>query len=452
MSDPSISIRNVSKSYQIVHNSERQTTLVDALMHSLRNPLRRRQTETFYALRDIEFDVQQGEALGIIGRNGAGKSTLLKILSRITEPSTGEIDIYGRVGSLLEVGTGFHAELTGRENIYLNGAILGMKRSEIRAKFDEIVSFAEAGQFLDTPVKRYSSGMYVRLAFAVAANLSPDILIVDEVLAVGDMAFQRKCLGKMDEVAKQGRTVLFVSHNLETVSALTQKCVVLEGGKCVFHGPTADGIRRYLQSGAPKEYAYTAECAPDRPSLLGVKLHTSHPDNVQSQGEPFEVDFDISLPEPTEGIRLVVQVLNELHQPTLYAWRYDSDAPFLREPGVHRVRCRVPKMRLYVGRYSLRVHFLGSWMGPRYDIVEGICPFEVAMLDKPREGPWLPQMGVYVEDCNWDSEIVSRPRSENNGNPLDQEVGHQELLAGRSAGPIDIHPSNPDPSPKRIDL
>src|SRR6201997_761360 len=205
--------------------------------------------ENFWALKGVSFEVKQGDVIGIIGRNGAGKSTLLKILSRITEPTEGRIRIKGRVASLLEVGTGFHPELTGRENIYLNGSILGMSRAEIKAKFDEIVAFAEVERFLDTPVKRYSSGMYVRLAFAVAAHLEPEILIVDEVLAVGDAAFQKKCLGKMEDVSHSGRTVIFVSHNMETVARLCNKSILLDSGKLKQIGNTEDVIKSYLHTG-----------------------------------------------------------------------------------------------------------------------------------------------------------------------------------------------------------
>lgn len=237
---PAIRIENLGKCYRVAKNRDRspyrtfRETLTDAAMAPIRRAINRGMEghlEEFWALKDVSFEVQPGEVVGIIGRNGAGKSTLLKILSRITKPTKGRIEINGRVGSLLEVGTGFHPELTGRENIYLNGSILGMTRPEIRRKFDEIVEFSGVEQFLDTPVKRYSSGMYVRLAFAVAAHLEPEILIVDEVLAVGDAEFQKKCLGKMGEVAKSGRTVLFVSHNMNAVSALCSSGVLLEKGQ-----------------------------------------------------------------------------------------------------------------------------------------------------------------------------------------------------------------------------
>lgn len=246
--DLAVSVRGLSKSYTILHNAEKHTTMGEAMLHRIKNPLQRLEKETFWALRDVEFDIEKGNVVGIIGRNGAGKSTLLKILSQITEPTKGEITLYGRVGSLLEVGTGFHPELTGRENIFLNGAILGMRRSEIERQFDAIVDFAEVEQFLDTPVKRYSSGMYVRLAFAVAAHLNPEILVVDEVLAVGDAQFQKKCLGKMQDVAQhEGRTVLFVSHNMAAVQTLCSSAVLLKQGSVSRIGETDQVLNDYLR-------------------------------------------------------------------------------------------------------------------------------------------------------------------------------------------------------------
>ncbi|MGH7979181.1 MAG: ABC transporter ATP-binding protein, partial [Limisphaerales bacterium] len=282
-SDTVIAVRNLSKCYSIGHlnyasdSSMRYNPpgLRHAVEFMVRNPLawwknRKVRQENFCALKDVSFEVNAGEVVAVIGRNGAGKSTLLKILSRITEPTKGRIEITGRVASLLEVGTGFHAELTGRENIFLNGAILGMTRAEIKRKFDAIVAFSEVEKFLDTPVKRFSSGMYVRLAFAVAAHLEPEILIVDEVLAVGDSAFQKKCLGKMQEVSRnQGRTVLFVSHNMSAVLQLTTRAVVLDKGCVIFNGPTEKAVEEYAGAigndstvffpveNAPRKYAGT---------------------------------------------------------------------------------------------------------------------------------------------------------------------------------------------------
>jgi lipopolysaccharide transport system ATP-binding protein len=297
-----ISVENLSKTYRISHQVEHQkyVALRDVLANKLqtlfrpsRSPERPSSTEDFWALKNINFEVRQGEVVGIIGRNGAGKSTLLKILSRITEPSQGRVRIKGRIASLLEVGTGFHPELTGRENIYLNGAILGMTRAEIKKKFDEIVAFAEVEKFLDTPVKRYSSGMYVRLAFAVAAHLEPEILIVDEVLAVGDAEFQKKCLGKMQDVAtREGRTVLFVSHNMTAIQVLCSSAIYLRSGGVVGRGNVAQWIGEYLRDSGGSHKHGGAESIP-----LGAKLlldsMTFSPNPVQS-GAPLDFSIELS--------------------------------------------------------------------------------------------------------------------------------------------------------------
>jgi len=281
MSIPVIRVESLSKRYNISHQNGARDGLRHALENTFRHPVRwlkeRNQTqrearEDFWALRDVSFEVKQGEVMGVIGRNGAGKSTLLKILSRITEPTSGRIELEGRVASLLEVGTGFHPELTGRENIFLNGAILGMTRVEIKRKFDEIVAFSEIEKFLDTPVKRYSSGMYVRLAFAVAAHLEPEILILDEVLAVGDVQFQKKCLGKMSEVAKGGRTVIFVSHNMGVVANLCKKAVWLKSGSVHQIGPAKTTVQEYLLNTSSPSAAQVNVAAAARQSDNGSRL------------------------------------------------------------------------------------------------------------------------------------------------------------------------------------
>ncbi|MCI1279211.1 MAG: ABC transporter ATP-binding protein [Nitrospira sp.] len=260
MADLAVRVEGLWKEYRVGRQPQRYSTLRDTITNVIRAPFQLMQgllsgrgeaaatNDTFWAVKDVSFDIRRGEVVGIIGRNGAGKSTLLKILSRITEPTVGQVSLYGRVGSLLEVGTGFHPELTGRENIQLNAAILGMKREELAAKFDEIVAFAEVEKFIDTAVKHYSSGMYLRLAFSVAAHLEPEILIVDEVLAVGDAAFQKKCLGKMEGVAKEGRTVLFVSHNMQAVTRLCERVILLDNGGVVGDGPASQLVTRYLSS------------------------------------------------------------------------------------------------------------------------------------------------------------------------------------------------------------
>ncbi len=288
--DNAISVRGLSKAYTIARNTEKHSTMGEAMLHRFKKPLQRAETETFWALKDLDFDIKKGDVVGIIGRNGAGKSTLLKILSQITEPTTGEIRLYGRVGSLLEVGTGFHPELTGRENIFLNGAILGMRKAEIQREFDAIVEFAEVERFLDTPVKRYSSGMYVRLAFAVSAHLSSDILIVDEVLAVGDANFQKKCLNKMHDVAEgQGRSVLFVSHNMGSLASLCSRAILLTQGRVHSQGLTPDVIQEYIALGREEAGERVWNSPQDAPGNEKVRLHAVR---IVSKGEA-TVDVDI---------------------------------------------------------------------------------------------------------------------------------------------------------------
>lgn len=296
-----ISARGVSKSYSITHNAPSHTTAAEALVSRLKNPRQRVTRETFWALSDLSFDIQRGDVVGVVGRNGAGKSTLLKLLSQITEPTRGEVDLYGRVGSLLEVGTGFHHELTGRENIYLNGSILGMSRREITQQFDAIVDFAGVEQFLDTPVKRYSSGMYVRLAFAVAAHLSSEILIVDEVLAVGDAEFQRRCLGKMQNVAESGRTVLFVSHHMQSVAALCTKGMYLTKGRMTYYGGVQEAIRHYLDSFNQQD-AVQAGDMHRRPGSGELRITSAVPSKpFYAAAEEKRIRFRIEEQKPSRG-------------------------------------------------------------------------------------------------------------------------------------------------------
>lgn len=306
MSDVVIRAEGLGKAYQIRHEAEKGYTRFSEMLTERASRLLRRgggpgvaQTrETFWALRDVSFEIREGEVVGIIGRNGAGKSTLLKVLSRITEPTEGRVEIRGRVASLLEVGTGFHPELTGRENIYLNGAILGMSRAEIRHKFDEIVDFAGVERFLDTPVKRYSSGMYVRLAFAVAAHLEPEILVVDEVLAVGDAEFQRKCLGKMGEVAKGGRTVLFVSHNMAAVRKLCQHSMVLQSGTLLCYASSAEvGILRYLglNGEGHSPTIWTPDAPSHDPNFVATRLEVRSAAPNPTSVDAFRNDYPIEV-------------------------------------------------------------------------------------------------------------------------------------------------------------
>ncbi len=300
--DPIIEIRGVGKSYRL-GNQERYLALRDTIANMFRTPFTRMRNTPppFWALKDINLTINQGEVVGIVGRNGAGKSTLLKILSRITPPTTGEIKLFGRIGSLLEVGTGFHPELTGRENIFLNGAILGMRKKEIEQKFDEIVAFAEIDEFLDTPVKRYSSGMYVRLAFSVAAHLDPEILVIDEILAVGDTDFQKKCLGKMDSLSKSGgRTVLFVSHNMGVIESLCQKAILLEKGEVKMFDETSKVIDHYRNKGgggAITEFAPNLEKDAQITKVV-VRDKAGQPQTKIPLDEEFSVDIHYSIYKP----------------------------------------------------------------------------------------------------------------------------------------------------------
>ena len=400
-----ISVENLSKSYRIGHQAHGQETFREMLGRKARGLLGGgRQSETFeefWALKDVSFEVRQGEVLGVIGRNGAGKSTLLKVLSRITAPTEGRVTLKGQVASLLEVGTGFHPELTGRENIFLNGAILGMSRRDIAQRFDEIVDFAEVERFLDTPVKRYSSGMYVRLAFAVASHMEPEILVIDEVLAVGDLVFQKKCLGKMQNVARSGRTVLFVSHNMQTVSGLTERCLLLEDGQVTVLGPTEEVIQRYLANNAGHEAIFSKEPEGTEPEFTFVKLQTSDPGNLQRHGEPMSVEIEIFTPEPIPNAAVSFQVCTSMHQPVLHVLNLDSEVPMLRTPGRHRLVCHFPALRLYPGHYYLTFHFGASEPRRVFKAPAEICDFEVAVLDEVREFYWQPGNALYVEDVEW---------------------------------------------------
>ena len=359
--DTAISVRDLSKCYTIAA-AEKRSTLAETLMQRARHPFRRTPKETFWALKDVSFDVKKGEVVGIIGRNGAGKSTLLKVLSRITEPSTGVIDLYGRVGSLLEVGTGFHPELSGRENIFLNGAILGMPVADIRNQFDAIVDFAGVEKFLDTPVKRYSSGMYVRLAFAVAAHLEPEILIVDEVLAVGDAEFQKKCLGKMQDVSRAGRTILFVSHNTAAIIGLCQKCILLEQGQIKLQGMTEEVISHYLRNASQTDgirlWNDKDQCSNDP----GLQIHemrvVSGDQEVTGQVDirhPFSVEIEYTILKSLPSFRVALQFVTS--EGTIAFHTSDSSDPSCpmtkRSPGRHTTKCLVPGNLLNEGRYSL---------------------------------------------------------------------------------------------------
>jgi lipopolysaccharide transport system ATP-binding protein len=390
MSDVAVRVEGLGKKYRLGQSAgPRYHTLRDGIARLARNPLGWLRGgppgEEFWALKDVSFEVKRGEVVGIIGRNGAGKSTLLKILSRITEPTEGGADIYGRVGSLLEVGTGFNPELTGRENVFLNGAILGMRRAEVRRKFDEIVAFAEVEKFIDTPVKHYSSGMYMRLAFAVAAHLEPEILVVDEVLAVGDAEFQKKCLGKMGDVAKGGRTVLFVSHQLATITNLCTSCILLRSGVISGVGPSASIVSQYLSD---KQVSNTQHRI-NRPSWAEPLI--SSVQVVDEQGKPREevglgeaITFEVVVTIPPHR-SIAKPVLGVVVSHPLYGvvGGVNSRMTDHRFPPVSgeqaAYRCTLDCPTLLQGLYSVDLWFGDGSLD--LDVANGIAGFQVIGTD-----------------------------------------------------------------------
>jgi lipopolysaccharide transport system ATP-binding protein len=423
-----ISVHDLGKQYRIgaAETKFRYNMLRDVLVDTFFAPVRlakalvgrseRRSNRNFvWALKDVSFEVEEGQVLGIVGRNGAGKSTLLKVLSRITEPTVGTVTVRGRVGSLLEVGTGFHPELTGRENIYMNGAILGMKRAEIDSKFDEIVDFSEVTQFIDTPVKRYSSGMYLRLAFAVAAHLEPEILVVDEVLAVGDAEFQKKCLGKMGDVAQQGRTVLFVSHNMSAILRLTEEAIVLNKGRMLMRGPTQEAVDFYLSSGQAQagERVWDVDevppaSSPFRPVSLKVRDRAGKVVDTVRSTEPLTVEFEYHLDAPITGLRVGIYLSTMRGEYVLTS--FDTDEPALfekfdsRKAGRYISRAEIPADTFNEGRYGLGVN-ASSFGVRRYFMDENALAFNVDISGapgthwpEPRVGPVRPRLAWAIEN------------------------------------------------------
>lgn len=395
-----IQAKGLGKSYIIGHlSNDKESTVRDLLVGTVTNFGRRfrdlfrgkalvigDQTEEFKALNDVSFSITRGEIVGVIGHNGAGKSTLLKVLSRITEPTRGRVEITGRVSSLLEVGTGFHPELTGRENIYLNGAILGMSRAEIRSKFDEIVEFAGVAKFLDTPVKRYSSGMYVRLAFSVAAHLEPEIMIVDEVLAVGDQEFQNKCLGKMRDVASSGRTVLFVSHNLHSVASLCTRVIAMSGGQIIDDGEPSAVIEKYLLAGVQDVLEWVPEDGNGGPFHMRRVWISGREGEHGAEllyGKPVEINMEYDIDEPMSPGRLAIRLINEYGTNVLSSADTDAMTSMRRnlETGAYRSKCTIPGNLLTPGRYSLV--FSEPTAGGSDVIHEGKIAFTISSYGSP---------------------------------------------------------------------
>jgi lipopolysaccharide transport system ATP-binding protein len=418
MSKPVITVENLSKSYLVGHEatqSERYKALRDVIAREARNFVRKAsdmlhgrqivqgdEIEEFWALKNVSFEVKEGEVLGIIGRNGAGKSTLLKVLSRITEPSRGRVLLHGRVASLLEVGTGFHPELTGRENIYLNGAILGMRRSDVKRKFDEIVAFAGVERFLDLPVKRYSSGMYVRLAFSVAAHLECDVLIIDEALAVGDHDFQQKCFRKMQEVAsKEKRTVILVSHNLGAITDMADRALLLDSGSIAVDGSVSDAVSTYLSTGwtAPI-YIRPPEKELLSPHVRRIEVLTSDANGVHRFGEPLQVKFWIRHDKPISKACFSFNIVNYYLHNAVHAWALYPEYSFGGGIGESLLTCRFPALKLNVGRFHLRTHLSGPPGGEVYERLDGVCAFEVVRTDSIPFG-WHPEACGYHEEWSW---------------------------------------------------
>lgn len=422
MTEAIVRVEDVSKQYRIGARRQAYSTLRETISRAVRAPaghFKRNglsDAETVWALKGINLEVAPGEILGIIGHNGAGKSTLLKILSRITQPTTGRAELFGRIGSLLEVGTGFHPELTGRENIYLNGAVLGMKRTEIAAKFDEIVAFADIDKFLDTPIKHYSSGMYMRLAFAVAAHLEPEILLVDEVLAVGDADFQAKCLGKMGAVASEGRTVLFVSHNMAAVQVLCQRVVWLDGGVIADEGPAGRVVKHYLGSGAsslsPERVWHSPTEAPgnERVRLHRIiirSLNGSAPDLITTE-TPFVLEFEYWNLEPEARLNLSLVVRNEEGLPIFNTFPISESRWHGRQfpAGLFRSSCYIPAGLLNDGLHRVWLLVVKNQSEVIFSLENAIA-FNV--LDSvERRGGWYGKWtGAVRPNLKWDTEYLS---------------------------------------------
>ncbi|MBD1918186.1 MULTISPECIES: ABC transporter ATP-binding protein [Cyanophyceae] len=424
MADTVIRVENLSKKYIIGHQTAGHSTLRDKITDGAKaigqrlihgKKVKDTTREEFWALNDVSFEVKQGDRLGIIGRNGAGKSTLLKILSRITEPTSGQITIHGRVASLLEVGTGFHPELTGRENVFLNGAILGMSRVEIRKKFDEIVDFAEIEKFLDTPVKRYSSGMYVRLAFAVAAHLEPEILIVDEVLAVGDTSFQKKCLGKMDDIADQGRTIVLVSHNMLTIQDLCQKSIWLHHGKLVDYGNSQKITSNYLQASLETSTQRSWEDLETAPGNETVRLQrvciqpmSNVPNTHITVCDPFLIKVQFHNFKPDAYLNVSLQVHNE------YGILVFESAPvhetgWLNRPfctGIFSYKCHIPGNLLNNGSYQLNLSITENQDILLVKLTNALT-FEIADSMENRAGWHGAWDGAVRPILKWETDFVS---------------------------------------------
>ena len=414
---PAIRVENLSKCYNLGASAAEHWRLSDAIKSTARSTVAkvkalgstrlRANENAYWAVKDVSFEVQRGEVLGLVGRNGAGKSTLLKLLSRITTPTSGRIEVRGRLGSLLEVGTGFHPELTGRENVFLNGSILGMTRREIAKKFDQIVEFSEIGKFLDTPVKRYSSGMYVRLAFAIAAHLEPDVLILDEVLAVGDATFQRKCIDRMTELARQGRTILFVTHNMQLVPRLCDRAVHLSKGQVQEIGPsdlvTQHYLDRILEDSRGGDLRDKPRSGDGRARFVRAEAYDAHNEPVSAHvcGNDLTIRLEIETAEtlPSVAVRVALQTLHGTRIVT--AWTRESDLPLTLTPGTHKLAVTLANVAIRPGQTFLVNLNLTNDSATVIDQVESAIVLDVVGDDRTEKLSTNTDQGLWVTPQTW---------------------------------------------------
>jgi lipopolysaccharide transport system ATP-binding protein len=424
MGNLAVRVENLSKEYKIGALAERSDNIREAITKTLSAPFRRARnilggqaygaaelSESIWALKDINMEVKHGEVVGIIGRNGAGKSTLLKVLSRITEPTTGVVDLYGRVGALLEVGTGFHQELTGRENVYLNGSILGMSRHDIDRKFDEIVDFAGVEKFIDTPVKHYSSGMRVRLGFSVAAHLEPEILIVDEVLSVGDAEFQKKCLGKMGDVAGEGRTVLFVSHNMGAVSQLTEKCIYLHRGSILQFAGTEDVIQHYLKDSISQQTSvvenldfYRREYREESPvHIRSICINNTAELTRLQIGEPMTIEIEVDIHQTIANLNLSLNIQNSRGERVANVSSRDKGYMISGTPGKQTVVAHMPAVPFTPGLYFVNIGISQNHLQLAFDVIKEFPLAEVEVNASLLHWVNRPWGFVHLQDLEWRS-------------------------------------------------
>ena len=401
---PILEIQNISKKFRINHEQQPYLSIRDSLSNIFKS---KKTTEDFWALKDVSFNVEQGDTVGIIGKNGAGKSTLLKVLSKITPPTSGKIICRGRIASLLEVGTGFHPELSGRENIFMNGSILGMRKAEILKNFDAIVDFSGVEKFIDTPLKHYSSGMQLRLAFAVAAFLENEILIIDEVLAVGDAEFQKKCMGKMLDMRRGGRTILFVSHDLTAISNLTKQAIFLKHGKVLVNGETNYVIEKYVEDGVTVGKTYNKEINSKilTPQICEVSINTSMPNNVHQFGKSISIlitSYSLEISNMYSWIS--IHITDSKGKGIMHITKGGEKLLITGKQGYTKTKCVFENLNLYLGKYFVNIYLSGPPNTDVYERLEDIISFDVVMNGNNHEFGWIPDACTFIPETNWSIE------------------------------------------------